>query len=493
MEIILSVVMGELVTRSMSLFHRRYSNPPAATMENSLERILLRAQVIIDEAAGRQITNQGMLRQLSMLRDAVYRGSYVLDIFRYCAHEEDEAKENQVATHSWALSKFNFAKRLRLPSNGNIQTLQELEGVHDSLRNMILDVSELVVLLTTYPRLHRQPYSMHLLLEKSMFGRQIEMEQVIDFLLHTQACSDSILGRCDVLPIVGPGRVGKSTLVAHVCDDERVRHHFSQIVFLRHDNFRDKEITTSTDGWEARNEHTVRLLVVVELVGDLQEDLLDRLCSLCRRCTTTGSKIIITSRSDKIRKLGTTQALTLKHLPEEAYWYYFKAILFGGTNPDMHPKLAYLATEIARVHNGSIFAANITACLLRDNFDILYWRKVLAFLRRYVEKHFSTFGEHPCDMLEGNVPTYIQRMGRASEDFFVLDQYQTYPSQEGVPKITIQQVMYGGVKPHGTFKVLAWKSEIPPYHCYIYTCKIREHQTRVIKRKQSLIDDFRQG
>lgn len=493
MEIILPVVLGELVTRSMSLFRKRYSNPPAGILGDSLERILLRAQVIIDEADGRQITNRGMLRQLSMLRDAVYRGSYVLDIFRCSAHQEDDAKENQVMPRSWALSKFNFAKRLRLPSDANKQTLQELERVLDSLRTMILDVSELVVFLTTYPRLHRQPYSTHLLLGRCMFGRQMEVELVINFLLQTQACSGSILGRCDVLPIVGPGGVGKSTLVAHVCDDERVRHHFSQIVFLRHGSCWDKEIAASRNECTVRDEHNVRLLVVVEVVEDIQEDLLDMLCSLCRQCTRTGSKIIITSRSDKIRKLGTTQALTLKHLPEEAFWYYFKVITFGGTNPDMHPKLAYLAMEIARVHNGSIFAANITACLLRANFDILYWRKVLAFMRGYVEKHFSMFGKHPCDMLEGNIPTYIQRMATTTEDIFVNDQYQTCSSQEEVPKMTIQDVMFGGLKPHGTFKVLAWKSQIPPYYCYIYTCKIREVQTRVIKRKQSLVDDFRQA
>uniref|UniRef100_A0ACD5UZX5 Uncharacterized protein n=1 Tax=Avena sativa TaxID=4498 RepID=A0ACD5UZX5_AVESA len=250
-------------------------------------------------------------------------------------------------------------------------------------------------------------------------------------------------------------------------------------------------MTTSRDGWAARNEHNVRFLVVVEVVGDLHKDPLDMLCS--RQCTTTGSKIIITSQCDMIRKLGITEALTLKHLPQEAYWYYFRAITFAGTNPDMHSKLVYLALEIAWVHNGSIFAANITACLLRANFDILYWRKVLAFLRRYVQKHVSMFGEHPCDMLEGNIPTYIQIMGRSTEDFFVLNQYQTCSSQEDVLKITIQDVMYGGVKPPGIFKVLAWKSQIPPYHCYIYACKIRELHTRVIKRKQSLIDDFRQG
>jgi hypothetical protein len=35
-----------------------------------------------------------------------------------------------------------------------------------------------------------------------------------------------------VLPVIGRARVGKSTLVEHVCLDERVRSHFSLIVFL---------------------------------------------------------------------------------------------------------------------------------------------------------------------------------------------------------------------------------------------------------------------
>lgn len=497
MEVFLSAVLGELSTRAMSLFINRYSKSmlPVVAVEDSLERILLRAQVIIDEAAGRQVTNQGMLRQLSMLRDAMYRGYYVLDTFRCRAHREDEAEENQVARSSWALSKFSYAKRLRFSSSGDMQNLQELEGVLGSLRTMILDVSELVTFLTTYPRLHRQPYSMHLLFEKCMFGRQMEMELVINFLLHTQPCCGSTPDNCDILPIVGPGRVGKSTLVTHVCDDERVHRHFSQIVFLRHDNFRDKEISTLTlrDVCAVGHENNMRMLVVVEVVGDLHEDLWEMLCSLTRRFSKAGSKIIITSRSNKIKKLGTVQALTLKHLSDEAYWYFFKVITFGSTDPHMHPELVHLAMEIARAHNGSLFAANMTACLLRANFDIQFWRKVLAFLRGYLEKHFSMFGEHPCDMLEGNIPTYIQRMGRTTEDFYVFDQYQMCSSQEEIPTITIQDVMYRGVKPHGIFKVLAWKSQIPPYYCYVYTCEIQELQTRFIKRKRSLIYDIRQG
>ncbi|PNT76820.1 disease resistance protein RGA2 [Brachypodium distachyon] len=453
MEIFLPAVVGELATRSMSFFIKNYCKRPEQSPVVNLERILLRAQVIVDEAAGRCITNQGMLQQLSMLRDTMYGGFYVLDAFRYRAIGANEDEDRQIMSKPWALSKFSYAKRLFL-SSSSTKTSQELEveQVLDSLRTMILDVSESVMFLATYPRLLRQPYSMHILLEKCMFGRQMEMELVVNFLLHTQPCSGTSLGRFEVLPIVGPGRSGKSTLVAHACNDERVRDHFSQIVFFEDGNFGHEGTAILRDESTSRHDKNGRLLIVFEVVRELNEDLWEWMCSLSTRFTTTGNKIIITSRSDKIRKFGTAQAMTLKPLSHEAYWYFFKVITFGSTNPEMHPKFLHLAMEIARMQSRSLVAANVTARVLKDNFNINYWCNVLEFMKRSVAKLHSMYDE--------------------------------------VPDIKIQDVVYGGVKPHGRFKILAWKSQILPYHCYIYTCEIREPQTRVVKRKRSVNNKF---
>nr|BAC83099.1 hypothetical protein [Oryza sativa Japonica Group] len=48
-----------------------------------------------------------------------------------------------------------------------------------------------------------------------------------------------------------------------------------------------------------------RLLVIVELVEDVDDDKWRRMYSSSRSCISAGSKIIITSPSDKIAKLGT--------------------------------------------------------------------------------------------------------------------------------------------------------------------------------------------
>ncbi|KAM0828975.1 hypothetical protein ACQ4PT_067188 [Festuca glaucescens] len=450
MEIFLPAVLGELATRSVSFVIDKYSKLPVQAMEINLERILLRAQVIVEEAEGRHITNQGIIRQLRMLRDAMYQGFYVLDTLRYRAFEEDGAGDNKVRNYLWALSKFSCAKRLCLSRSSSTKATQELvaENVLDSLRTMILDASESVIFLTTYPRLHRQPYNMHILLGNCMFGRQMEMELILHFLLHTQPCSGRH-DRFDVLPIVGPAICGKSTLVAQVCNDERVRDHFSQIAIFRHGTFRDEDIDILTDRRTMRHEQHRKLLIVFEVVGELNDDLWGSLCSLSRKCTTGGSKIIITSRSDKITKLGTTQTMTLKHLPHEAFWYFFKVITFGSTDPKMHPRLAYLAMEISKMLNGSLISANVIGGLLRTNFSTQYWCKILNFLRESAEKSISVHGEHLCDLLAKNKFAYIRRLGTTTEDVFISSHYQTCSSQEELPEITATDVVYGGVRPQG--------------------------------------------
>ncbi|XP_062186432.1 putative disease resistance protein RGA3 [Phragmites australis] len=462
MEMFLSAVLAELTTRSINFFISKSSKPSALDVEDRLRSVLLRAQVIVDEAMGPHITNRAMLLQVDMLRDAMHRGHYVLDTFRYQHHDKEEAK-NQIVSHSSLLSRVNSAKDFCFSAGTSTQILEQLQKALDDLRSMILDLDELVVFLTSYPRLYRQPYSMHLLLGNCMFGRQMEAELVISFLLHTGPHGSEDLG---VLPIVGPSKVGKSTLVAHVCKDERVRDHFSEIVFLSDCDFRDEKLATLREGCAKKYQNCTlnkdeRMLVILEAAGDFNEVEWKRLCSASRRCMPSGSKIIITSRSDKITTLGTTQALTLKHLSHEAYWYFFKTLTFGSMDPEMHPRLTHLAMEIVRFLNGSLIGANIMACFLRDNFDIHFWRKVLAFLRGFVKGHVSKFGEHPIDVLIQNKPAHLGRMVRTSEEIMVVHQYER-SSQEEVPKIMLHDVMYGGVKPHGKFEALAWRSHVRP-------------------------------
>ncbi|XP_002459249.2 disease resistance protein RGA2 [Sorghum bicolor] len=353
---------------------------------------------------------------------------------------------------------------------------------------MILDAEELAVFLTSYPRMYRQPYSMHLLLGNCMFARQMEAELVLSFLLHTHPNAAEQL---EVLPIVGPGKVGKSTLVAHVCYDIRVRDHFSEIMFLSDNDFKSDKLTYLGERCLKKYQNSTlnkdgRMLVVIEATGDFNEEEWKRMYATCKRYMKSGSKIIITSRYDKITKLGTTRAVILKHLSDEAYWYFFKTLTFGSTDPVMHPRLTCLAMEIARILKRCLFGATGTIKILRDNFDIHYWCKVVSFLRVFSKWHVSKFGDHPCDALNqnGTRPVHLWRMARSSEEIVVYRQYEC-SLQEEVPKISMKSVVFGDVKPSGRFEGVAFSSQIPPYYNYIYSCEIRGLKTQGAKRKRS--------
>jgi hypothetical protein len=83
METFLSAVLGELISRSINFIINKWSKPLTLNMEEILQRALLRVKVINEEAMGRHITNQAMIQQLGMLRDATHQAYYALDAFRY--------------------------------------------------------------------------------------------------------------------------------------------------------------------------------------------------------------------------------------------------------------------------------------------------------------------------------------------------------------------------------------------------------------------------
>ncbi|XP_052163777.1 disease resistance protein RGA2-like [Oryza glaberrima] len=210
-----------------------------SAMEERLQRLLLRVRIIVEEADERIITNQVMLQQLNILRKEMYRGYFTLDIFRCHGYKGDSTKDHQV-NNPFALSKFNPAKRVRLCKVSGQSVQKQLQQVLGSLEVAIEDTSEFVMFLNNCPRLCRQPYSMHLLLDNCLFSRQLEREHIMNFLLKENTPGAENLG---ILPIIGPENVGKSTLIEHACDDERVRNHFSQIVCFN-DNDLESSIKT---------------------------------------------------------------------------------------------------------------------------------------------------------------------------------------------------------------------------------------------------------
>jgi hypothetical protein len=524
MEVVVTAIIGDLAGRSISFLVDRYLNRTASNTGigsgdddvDRLHRLLLRLHIIVEEAEQRRITNRAMLRQLDALREEMYRGHHALDTAsrHRRGHHKHEDHDGGAVSRSFASnSQSSPAKRIRLmirststsssrPRRG--EERRRLQQVVARLETAIADVKDefVVFLVACPPVLPRQPYSVHMVLDKCMFGRQMEMERVVAFLLQAEEeCGDNdgTHQKLGILPIVGPRRTGKTTLVEHACNDERVREHFSQIVSFTLGDLRDEEETIASSlrsGRVIRNQQRhassddddhegSKVLVIVELDGDrnskgldgsIMVDLFGRFCSMCRSRTPCVSKIIVTSRSDKIiASLGTTEPLRLDYLTQEAYWYFFKVRVFGSIDASEHPEMVSIALDMAAETNRCFAVVDAFGGLLRSNFNARFWRLTLAVLREIIKKQQLFMNNMNDARYRGpNAEVPKQEFGpKISEKLVYHEDYQIGSVQGEVPKISLQDIIFGGARPKGRFDVLGWKSSIPPYHTYAYSCEIQ--------------------
>uniref|UniRef100_A0A453GF06 Disease resistance N-terminal domain-containing protein n=2 Tax=Aegilops tauschii TaxID=37682 RepID=A0A453GF06_AEGTS len=402
MDILVSAIVGDLVSRSASFVIGKYfqQQPGIDMILQRLQRVVQRIDTVVEEAEGRRITNQGMLRQLKTLRQGMYRGRYILDALRFQAALEDEEEVSHSLTAVLLSESSSLAKRLRfsgaagggsssnrdaaalLMSGANNKIREELQRMVSSLEDtMDAGMKEFLLFLESYPRVLRQPHAAYLFLENCMFGRQTEREQVLDFLLRPGATP-----MLAILPIVGPLGAAKTTLVEHVCRDDSVRGRFSTILFLPEGSLEDEGVTDLRGGsnFKVRHQNHAtqshnRFLIIVETAKDMNEGAWRSLKScVAHMAPCGGSKIIVTGRSDRIVDLGTTEALSLGRVPREAYWYLFKSLAFGSANPDEDRSMAAMAMEIASEHRQCLLSAHMVAGLLRDNFSPRFWRAILG-------------------------------------------------------------------------------------------------------------------
>ncbi|KAI5018678.1 hypothetical protein ZWY2020_043566 [Hordeum vulgare] len=348
MELAISAVTGELVSRFVSFLADKYRSSRCAQPEERLvkrlQQLLLRARTVVEEADGRYITNSGMLAQLDVLAGAMYRGYWVLAAFSYMSLEETETTPLEEDAE---VSRFSPTKRLRRVHGSARKNkavyLADLQGMLESLEDVVASMTEFVVLLGGCDRMLRRPYSVPL--RQHHVGRHTEKQKLLNFVLQHSppGCTPA------VLPVIGAPAVGKRTLVAHICKDERVRSHFTSILHLNGDS-----ICRLAD--HDRSLLSGNTLVVVEVVSDVSEEDWAKFHSTLASMDS-GSKVIIINRL-KVRATGNHEADLPQHPSYEEFSYLFKTLPHSGRTG------------------------------------------MLSRMRRSVERNLSMFGEHPRLLIE---------------------------------------------------------------------------------------------
>ncbi|AES98639.1 putative P-loop containing nucleoside triphosphate hydrolase, leucine-rich repeat domain, L [Medicago truncatula] len=234
--------------------------------------------------------------------------------------------------------------------------------------------------------------------EPKVFGREVDKEKIVEFLL-TQARDSDFLS---VYPIVGLGGVGKTTLVQLVYNDVRVSGNFEKKIWVCvSETFSVKRILCSIiesitlqkcpDFDYAVMEREVqgllqgkRYLLVLDDVWNQNQQLESGLTrekwnklKPVLSCGSKGSSILVSTRDEVVATItGTYQTHhRLSSLSDSECWLLFEQYAFGH-HKEERADLVAIGKEIVKKCNGLPLAAKSLGSLMNSRKDEKEWLKI---------------------------------------------------------------------------------------------------------------------
>uniref|UniRef100_J3M1I8 Uncharacterized protein n=1 Tax=Oryza brachyantha TaxID=4533 RepID=J3M1I8_ORYBR len=238
------------------------------------------------------------------------------------------------------------------------------------------------------------------LLVPTVYGRDAEIESIKDLIMSNK--SNGIT----VLPIVGLGGIGKSTMSQCVYNDPEIGNQFEIKIWVHvSDEFNVVRITreilevVSSKKYKIKSNLNMlqqdlashmkskKFLIVLDDVWDVTtNDCWDMLLGPLRpndvnpsEVEVTGNTIIVTTRIQTVAKsCGTVGSINLEALEDDDIWDLLQAYAFGNNNnPDSYPTLHVLGKQIVREINGNPLAAKTVGRLLRRNLNVDDWNSIV--------------------------------------------------------------------------------------------------------------------
>jgi hypothetical protein len=325
-----------------------------------------------DDAEEKQITNTAVRDWLAEYKDAVYEADDFLDEIAYETLRQELEAETQTFINPLEL------KRLR-----------EIEEKSRGLQERLDDLVKQKDALGLINRTGKEPSSpksrtTSLVDERGVYGRDDDREAVLMLLVSEDANGENP----DVVPVVGMGGVGKTTLAQLVYNHRRVQKRFDLKAWVCvSEDFSVLKLTKvilegfgskpASDNLLKERLHGKKFLLVLDDVWNEDYAEWEKLLTPLK-CGAQGSKILVTTRNESVASvMRTVPTHHLKELTEDSCWSLFAKHAFRGENPTAHEELLEIGRAIARKCKGLPLAAVTLGGLLRTKRDVEEWEKIL--------------------------------------------------------------------------------------------------------------------
>ncbi|KAG1347314.1 disease resistance protein RGA2 [Cocos nucifera] len=341
------------------------------TMVEDVKARLPRIQAIIQAAEGRPIRDPALATWLRELKGAAYEADDVLDDLEFKTLHDKLHKRSKVS--DFASSAVKLLKHF-IMSDDELENLKNLVGSLDKIYTNINYVEEQL---------------------KDYNSKQKTDEPGSSIKCGTGASSYPSLG---VLPIVGIGGVGKTTLAQIIYNDERVVRHFEMRKWVYvSDDFDVKRISEELVYDSIDNLISARI-GLDNILGRLKDatmnkrfffvldDVWDETGSKwekLRSVLTSGAKgsmVLVTTQSPVVaRVMGTMDPIELNCLQEDDYWRLFEHCAFGDKilEEEQREKLQAIGRKISEKLHGLPLAGRVLGSLLKTKLDEDHWKMIL--------------------------------------------------------------------------------------------------------------------